>query len=281
MCGTQVRSICPYSYIVDSSFFILLLLLDAVKPADWDDEEDGEFEAPMVPNPKCTEGCGPWTQPRIKNPAHKGKWSAPMIDNPAYQGVWAAKKIPNPKYFLDNKPSDMAQIAGIAVEVWTTNAGIHFDNFIVATSLTEAFSFAESTFSPKAKLEEAHEKEVKRKAKDEADKKTISDKGWMGYFEVYVVNFMKENVFAVGAAVVVVSITMLYFVISSTTSHKEAPAVPIDNVDEGEGEHDNTEDEKEESASDAPKIPTTSSASSLEDEHEGSPATKSAPRSDE
>jgi calnexin len=29
-----------------------------------DDEEDGEFAAPLVPNPKCEKlsGCGPWTK---------------------------------------------------------------------------------------------------------------------------------------------------------------------------------------------------------------------------
>jgi hypothetical protein len=25
---------------------------EAVKPADWDDEEDGDWEAPLVPNPE-------------------------------------------------------------------------------------------------------------------------------------------------------------------------------------------------------------------------------------
>lgn len=48
----------------------------AAKPADWDDEEDGEYVPVMVPNPKCesTPGCGPWTAPMMKNPAFKGKW---------------------------------------------------------------------------------------------------------------------------------------------------------------------------------------------------------------
>ena len=60
---------------------------DAVKPEDWDDEEDGEWEAALVPNPKCAEapGCGEWVRPTKSNPAYKGKWSAPMIDNPDYK----------------------------------------------------------------------------------------------------------------------------------------------------------------------------------------------------
>lgn len=37
------------------------------------DEEDGDWIAPLVPNPKCEDvaGCGPWTQPKIRNPEYK------------------------------------------------------------------------------------------------------------------------------------------------------------------------------------------------------------------
>ncbi len=37
------------------------------------DEEDGDWIAPIVPNPKCEEasGCGTWTQPKIRNPDYK------------------------------------------------------------------------------------------------------------------------------------------------------------------------------------------------------------------
>ena len=61
--------------------------VEAEQPEDWDTEEDGEWEAPQVPNPKCASapGCGEWTRPMKPNPEYKGKWSAPMIDNPAYK----------------------------------------------------------------------------------------------------------------------------------------------------------------------------------------------------
>ncbi len=85
----------------------------AKKPDDWDDEEDGEWEAPIVTNPKvrflpfrlslypfyifvfcqCSVGCGEWKRPRIRNPAYKGKWYAPKIKNPAYKGPWSARKV--------------------------------------------------------------------------------------------------------------------------------------------------------------------------------------------
>jgi calnexin len=60
---------------------------DAKQPEDWDEEEDGEWEPPRIPNPKCEDapGCGEWKRPTKSNPAYKGKWTAPMIDNPAYK----------------------------------------------------------------------------------------------------------------------------------------------------------------------------------------------------
>ena len=77
-----------------------------MKPEEWDDEEDGDWIAATISNPKCADapGCGQWKQPKKANPAYKGKWYAPMIDNPDYKGEWAPRKIPNPDYFEDNTP---------------------------------------------------------------------------------------------------------------------------------------------------------------------------------
>merc|ERR1712146_9133 len=57
----------------------------AEQPEDWDEEEDGEWEPPMVPNPEF-----------------KGEWKAPMIDNPDYKGEWEHPQIDNPD-FVDDK----------------------------------------------------------------------------------------------------------------------------------------------------------------------------------
>merc|ERR1712136_644311 len=54
---------------------------EAKKPEDWDDEEDGEWEAPMKDNPDF-----------------KGEWSVKKISNPDYKGIWEAKKIANPDF---------------------------------------------------------------------------------------------------------------------------------------------------------------------------------------
>jgi calnexin len=83
---------------------------ESTKPEDWDDEEDGEWVAPTVPNPACTVGCGPWKRPNKRNPAYKGKWNKPLIPNPAYKGPWSPKKIPNPNYYEDKTPSNFNKI---------------------------------------------------------------------------------------------------------------------------------------------------------------------------
>ena len=56
-------------------------------PVCRDEEMDGEWEAPQIPNPACetAPGCGEWKRPMINNPQYKGKWKAPLVDNSNYQ----------------------------------------------------------------------------------------------------------------------------------------------------------------------------------------------------
>ncbi|KAM3575400.1 hypothetical protein VYU27_002624, partial [Nannochloropsis oceanica] len=46
---------------------------EAVMPEDWDEDEDGDWEAPTVVNPACVEGpgCGEWVRPTKPNPEYK------------------------------------------------------------------------------------------------------------------------------------------------------------------------------------------------------------------
>lgn len=76
---------------------------------------DGDWEAPLIPNPACegAVGCGLWKAPLISNPKYKGKWRAPYITNPNYRGKWAPKIIANPGYFQDLQPFKMAPIVSI------------------------------------------------------------------------------------------------------------------------------------------------------------------------
>lgn len=129
----------------------------ANRPEDWDDEEDGEWEAPLIRNPKCDAGnCGEWQPRTIKNPKYKGKWSAPQIKNPAFKGVWEPRKIPNPHYFEDNTPSKFAPIGAVAIEVWTMQGNILFDNFLIAFDEEIAKSYAQATWAGKIEKQKAN-----------------------------------------------------------------------------------------------------------------------------
>ncbi|KAJ8612505.1 hypothetical protein CTAYLR_003691 [Chrysophaeum taylorii] len=145
---------------------------EARRPPDWDDEEDGEWEAPTVPNPKCDVGCGEWERPLVDNPAYKGKWKPPKIDNPAYKGKWAPRKIPNPHFFEPKEPAkNLPPIGAVAVEIWTTNSGILYDNIALGHDPKDASDFAKSFYDKKAAEEEA-----KKKKKQERDAKKLEKK---------------------------------------------------------------------------------------------------------
>merc|ERR1712138_259577 len=136
----------------------------ALKPDDWDEDEDGEWEGPLIENPNCVKGpgCGEWVPPKIANPAYKGKWSAPMISNPAYVGKWAPKQIDNPGYFVDESPHAMAPIGGIGIELWTMQDGILFDNILLAHEASVASSLATKTFVARKAVEAEAKKALSR-----------------------------------------------------------------------------------------------------------------------
>lgn len=130
-------------------------------PQEWNVEEDGEFVAPLIPNPLCKEisGCGPY-KPKIRNPKYKGKWRPPLIDNPNYVGEWKPRNIPNPAYFEDNFPSNFETIIGIGFELWTMQSDILFDNIYIGHSIEEAEQFAKATFQVKYEHERKQQKET-------------------------------------------------------------------------------------------------------------------------
>jgi len=114
---------------------------EAEKPEDWDEEDDGEWEPPM-----------------IDNPDYQGEWSAPMIDNPDYKGEWVHPMIANPDY----APATYAKYTDleyVGFELWTVNAGSIFDNILVTDDKDYAKKMAADTW---AKI-----KEGETEAKDE------------------------------------------------------------------------------------------------------------------
>ena len=124
-------------------------------PDDWDEDEYGPFEAPRIPNPRCEEvsGCGPWEKPVIANPLFKGRYQYRQIPNPKYKGPWLPHFIPNPDYYVEKAPHNLPSIGGIAIEIWTLQEGIAFDNILITHDEHCAEAFADSTFRVKHQLE--------------------------------------------------------------------------------------------------------------------------------
>jgi hypothetical protein len=151
-----------------------------------------------------------------------------MIDNPDYKGVWKPRRIPNPEYFVADSVS-VAPMAGIAVEVWTTNAGIHFDNFLVARTLEEALDYAEKTFRPKAEAQKAAETAAEHARKLEAAERKVKEGGALNWLQG---QYMKARAFVLAAppqtlAMVIgaplVGLLSLLWLISSSPSKPRRP----------------------------------------------------------
>merc|ERR1712118_335245 len=85
----------------------------AKKPDDWDDEEDGEWEPPMIDNPE-----------------YKGDWSVKRISNPAYQGFWESKKIDNHEYEDDKTVYKYDSFGFIGFDLWQVKGGTIFDGHL-------------------------------------------------------------------------------------------------------------------------------------------------------
>jgi calreticulin len=106
---------------------------EASKPEDWDNEEDGDWEAPLIDNPEF-----------------KGNWKANMIDNPAYKGSWVHPMVPNPEYKEDKELHvRCTDCTHIGFELWMMKSGTIFDDIIVTDSLAEAKAYADATFEKK------------------------------------------------------------------------------------------------------------------------------------
>jgi len=127
---------------------------EASKPDDWDDEEDGEWEAPMVDNPDFN---GPWKPSMIDNPEYKGEWEHPLIPNPDY--------VDDKELYVRCK-----ECTHIGFELWQVKSGTIFDDIIVTDSFDEAKAYAESTYSVKKDGEKAmyDAAEAKKAAEAEA-----------------------------------------------------------------------------------------------------------------
>ncbi|KAL7456792.1 hypothetical protein ACHAWC_008257 [Mediolabrus comicus] len=125
---------------------------DATKPDDWDDEDDGEWEAPMMDNPD-----------------YKGPWKPKMIPNPDYKGPWVHPMIANPEYSYDDNMYAVCKdgCTHVGFELWQVKSGTIFDDIIVTDSLEEAQKFAEETFFKKKDGEKTMFEEAEKKRREE------------------------------------------------------------------------------------------------------------------
>merc|ERR1712060_978630 len=124
---------------------------EAKKPDDWDDEEDGEWEAPMK-----------------DNPAYKGDWSVKRISNPAYKGVWEAKKIANPEFVDDDALYKYDDFGFIGFDLWQVKGGTIFDNIIITDDAAEADTFL-SKWKALSEVEKAKKKEEDDESEEDDD----------------------------------------------------------------------------------------------------------------
>merc|ERR1711948_147697 len=124
---------------------------------DWDDEEDGEWEAPTK-----------------DNPAYKGEWYVKRISNPEYKGVWAAKQIDNPEYEDDDALYKYDDFGFIGFDLWQVKGGTIFDNVILTDDVSEADAFAKK-WKDLNEIEKEKKKEEDEAKKAEDGKKEESD----------------------------------------------------------------------------------------------------------
>jgi len=122
---------------------------EATKPEDWDDEEDGEWEAPLIDNPN-----------------YKGEWKAKQIKNPAYKGAWIHPEIANPDYVEQKDVYKRGPIGYVGIEIWQVKSGTLFSDFILADSVSEVEKFTKERSVSKDSEENA------KKPYDEANKET-------------------------------------------------------------------------------------------------------------
>ena len=229
---------------------------DASEPDDWDEEDDGEWEAPLVKNPKCATGCGEWVQKKIPNPEYKGKWSAPLIDNPDYVGEWSPRKIDNPNFYEDKHPArSLDPIGAVAIEILAGDDGITFDNIYLGSSPAAANKVKEETFDGKVAKEKAARDEAE-KAKAKADREKYLDEGGVVGYAKYAyaeaAAFVGEHMYAsigVGGAIFVYFLWKILMG-SMGESGDDMDAIHKKDDDVGGEDDDNDDDAEEEEEED-------------------------------
>ncbi|XP_074320061.1 calreticulin-3-like [Silene latifolia] len=134
----------------------------AKEPDSWDEDEDGIWRAPKIPNPAYK---GPWKPKKIKNPNYKGKWRTPWIDNPEFED--------DPDLYV------LRPIKYVGIEVWQVKAGSVYDNILLCDDPQYAKQIVEDYFinNREAEKEAFEEAEKHRKAKEEEEARIAREEG--------------------------------------------------------------------------------------------------------
>jgi calnexin len=129
---------------------------DARRPDEWEDDVLGDWEPPIIANPKCASapGCGPFDPPLVKNPKYRGKWRPPRIPNPAYKGPWRPRQIPNPAFHEDLHPHNFEPIIGAGFELWMIGRDVGYANVFIGTDEAAVHRWNKAHFIPKFKRQE-------------------------------------------------------------------------------------------------------------------------------
>ena len=204
----------------------------------------------MIDNPKCEEvsGCGSWSRPLKRNPDYKGKWYPPMIDNPEYKGIWAPRKIPNPHFFEDPHPAKLNPIIGIALDIWTMDRRVAFDDILLTDDEGVAAAHAEKTW--RVKFDRQAEVEEESMAKDREQQWRIRwrEGGFLDKLTVMwerLSTFTQENVII---SVVFLAVALTVVLVVCTVGRPTEPMRDelSDDEDEEEEEEGEEEDQEEE-----------------------------------
>jgi calnexin len=155
------RLLPPEGWLVDEPKFVVDP--DATKPEDWEDDIHGDWEPPVIPNPKCenARGCGPFDPPLIKNPEYKGKWKAPKIPNPEYKGPWKPRQIPNPDFHEDPEPPKIEPLIGAGFELWMVSQDVGYGNVYIGTDEAAVHRWNRAHFIPKRANQIAEQQRLK------------------------------------------------------------------------------------------------------------------------
>ncbi|KAI0983796.1 hypothetical protein GJ496_002689 [Pomphorhynchus laevis] len=123
------------------------------KPSDWNEEEDGEWEPPM-----------------IENPDYKGEWKPKSIPNPDYKGAWKHPMIDNPDYFEDTTFASFEDIGILGIDIWQVKSGTIYDNFLITDDVNYAESQAKLIVA-KMELEKKQKQSIDDKEREEMNRK--------------------------------------------------------------------------------------------------------------